>query len=274
MVGYVKKGFGTALRQPFALLVLFLYQFVWGFALYRYVSSVVVPLMQRYPGGAHSDMAALLFLAEGQFRLAKTDLIQPYLLTLLGLFLARMAMTPILNAGVYFSLHHTEYNAGYRFVQGIRCLSGPFLIYYALRILLTLAPLYWLIPLARNVYLTATGYDQIALRLLPYAAAYLVYGYLVHLCFTYVQLAKTTDGKPLKSMPFLIRRSLRIAAVALAMVVVSGLVTFIAVAASLIWAGFLALVLYQFYRFAHAFCQIWTLSAHYQVWWSGDVRRQ
>ncbi|MDF2649748.1 MAG: hypothetical protein K0Q73_5553, partial [Paenibacillus sp.] len=51
MATYIKSGFRAALRQPFATIVLFLYQMGWGILLYKLVQGVLVPLMHRYPGG-------------------------------------------------------------------------------------------------------------------------------------------------------------------------------------------------------------------------------
>lgn len=266
MTGYLKKGWSTTLRQPFVLVVVFLYHFLWGFILYQYISSVVVPLLHRYPGDALPKAAVHLFLAESQFRILKTDLTHPYLWLLLGLFLLRMAMTPLINAGIYFSLHHTQYNAGYRFFKGVRQLGGAFLLYYIARMLLTFAPLYWLVPIAKNIVVHTYAYDELALRLLPYLAGCLVYGYLVNLCFTYMQIAKTTDENPLKSLLFVVRHSVTIAFVTVILLLLSGLITALAVTASLIWAGLLSLILFQLYRFVSIFCKIWTVSSQYQVW--------
>jgi len=266
MIRMLKSGWKTAWANPFALIVLFLYHFVWGLILYKYVASVVVPLMHRYPGGALPEPAVHLFLAEGQFRLIKTDLVQPYLWTLLGLAAFRMLMTPLLNAGVYYSLHYRQYNAGYRFFRGMKELYGPFLLYYAVQTTAILAPLFWLAPKAQEVLRSAPSYESVAMKLAPYAGCLLIYGFLLQLLTTYVQIARATGHHPLHSLPFLLRNALPAAGVTLGIAVLSATLSAVSVGASLWWAGLAALIGYQVYRFLSVFCKLWTVSSQYQLW--------
>ena len=249
-------------------MVLFIYQFTWGFVLYRFINSIVTPLMHRYPGNALAPDAVQLFLAEAQFRLMKTDLSHAYLWLLFGLLIIRMLVTPLMDAGVFYSLHHTHLNSGYRFFRGIKQLGGAFFLYYILRIVLTLAPLYWIIPMARKSIAGYVAYDDLLLKLLPYAGACLVYGYLINLCFTFVQMAKTTEHHPFKSLWIIIRHALVILSLTALILLITGAVTIIAMAASLIWAGLIALIGYQLYRLIHVFCRLWLLTSQYQVWMS------
>jgi hypothetical protein len=266
LLGYIKEGFRGAAKQSFLLTVLFMYQLVWGIVLYRLISSVVIPLLHRFPGDALAQGGVHLFLAESQFRLLKTDITHPYLWLLLVILLLRMAFTPLLNAGVYFSLHHTEYNAGYRFARGVKELAGPFLLYYTFQMLLSVAPLYWLVPKAKQLFLHSISYEHMLLQLAPYLVGFGMYVYLIELIFTYVLIAKTTDNRPVKSAPFLVRCCLPVAAVTAVMLLLTGLLSLVVAAASLIWAGFLALVLYQAYRFCKVFCDLWLLSSQYRIW--------
>jgi hypothetical protein len=266
LLEYIKEGFRGAVRQSFLLSVLFVYQLVWGIVLYKLISSVVLPLLHRYPGDSLDQGGVHLFLAESQFRLLKTDVTHPYLWLLLAILLMRMAFTPLLNAGVYFSLHHTEYNAGYRFARGIKELAAPFLLYYIVQMLLTAAPLYWIAPKVKQLFLHSVSYENMMLQLAPYLIGYWVYVYLIELIFTYVMIGKTTDNRPAKSAPFLVRYCLPVATMTLAMLLLTGLLSLVVAAASLIWAGFLALVLYQAYRFCKVFCDLWLLSSQYRIW--------
>lgn len=265
MIRYLRKGWDNALHQPFLLTVLFVYHFLWGFALYRYVASIVVPLLHRYPKEV-SASAVHLFWAEAQFQVTKSNLIQPYLYALLGLFLLRGLITPVLNAGVYFSLHHRQLNAGYRFLKGIKELGAPFLLYYFLQFVLTFAPLYWIVPVAAKILAQTSMFDQMLLRLLPYIIGMVIYGYIVHICFVYVQIFRTTGEKPLASLAFVTRFALQISIISLVILVLSGIIAAIAVSASLLYAGFISLVLYQIYRFISMFCKLLAISSQYEFW--------
>ena len=266
MFNYIKLGWNGTLNQRFLLVALFVYHFLWGFILYRYVSSVVIPIMHRFPDKALAKSTVQLFFAESQFRIIKTDLSHPYLWLLLGLLLGRMILTPLLNAGIFFSLHHTRYNAGYRFLKGIKSLGGTFFFYYLIRLALTSVPLFWIVPAAKNIVQNSYAYDEIIPQLLLYLAICLVYGYMVHIAFVYAQLAKTTENSPFPSIRFVCRHLLSIGGVSIFLLVLTGLVTIVFVTASLVWAGLVALIVYQLYRFIHVFCKIWTLSSHYQLW--------
>ncbi|MEF3303259.1 hypothetical protein [Paenibacillus sp. GYB003] len=272
MFRYLKDGFKTTASQTFLLLVLWLYHFAWGFLLLMFVKSIVDPLLYRFPGEHLSPAASHLFLAEGQFRLMKTDISHASLWMLLAITGARMLLTPLLNAGVYYSIHNSQLNSGYRFLLGVRKLGKPFLGYYAIQTALTLAPLYWLYPIAKNAFFAHGDYASLGLALLPWAAAYLVYGFLLRLGFIYIQLGKTNEERLGRSLWLFVRKFPVIAAAALALIALSGAVTAAAVSASLIWAGISALILQQLFHIASMLFKLWTIATQYHVY-AGDGQR-
>ncbi|PYI52673.1 hypothetical protein [Paenibacillus flagellatus] len=266
MMRYLKDGFKTTTSQSFLILVLWLYHFAWGFALLLFVKSVVLPLMHRYPGGHLPPGVSQLFLAEGQFRLMKTDLSHSYLWALLGFAAARMLLTPLLNAGVYYSLHHRHLNSGYRFLQGVRLLSGPFFGYYVAQMALTLAPLYWLYPIAVKAFTHETDYTSLALALLPWAAGYAVYVFALRLLFVYIQLGRTAEGTIGGSLWLFVRKLPVIVGLAVALLALSGAATAAALAASLVWAGVSALLLHQLFHIVNMLFKLWTIASQYHVY--------
>ncbi len=262
---YIKSGLRAALRQPFATIVLFLYQMGWGILLYKLVQGVLVPLMHRYPGGEQPKQALQLFLAEGQFQLVKTDLSHSYLWWLAALLVVRMLLTPILNSGVYYSLTHSQQNAGYRFFRGIKELMLPFLIAYVVRISLSLLPLIWLFPKAQKQFAHTTSYEQAALQLLPWLLGMLVYGFLLHLLFMYVQFAIAAKLGILSTVITFVRSLLPIIGLALILLLASGLLAGVTVTATYIWAGLVALIIYQLFPLFHIFIQMWAITSQYQL---------
>lgn len=265
MATYIKSGFRAALRQPFATIVLFLYQMGWGILLYKLVQGVLVPLMHRYPGGEQPRQALQLFLAEGQFQLVKTDLSHSYLWWLAALLVVRMLLTPMLNSGVYYSLTHSQQNAGYRFFLGIKELMLPFLIAYVVRISLSLLPLIWLFPKAQKQFAHTTSYEQAALQLLPWFLGLLVYGFLLHLLFMYVQFAIAAKLGILSTVITFVRSLLPIIGLALILLLASGLLAGVTVTATYIWAGLVALIIYQLFPLFHIFFQMWAITSQYQL---------
>lgn len=265
MTTYIKSGFSAALRQPFATIILFLYQMGWGVLLYKLVQGVLVPLMHRFPGGEQPKQALQLFLAEGQFQLVKTDLSHSYLWWLAILLMVRMLLTPMLNAGVYNSLIHSQQNAGYRFFRGVKKLMLPFLFIYLIRIALSLLPLLWLLPKAQSYISKSTSYEQAALEILPWAVGLLVYGFVLHLLFMYVQFAIAANLGILSTIITFIRHLLPIIGLAVILLLSSGLLTGITVTATYAWAGLGALIIYQLFPLLHIFMQMWAITSQYQL---------
>ncbi|MBE1443558.1 hypothetical protein [Paenibacillus sp. OAS669] len=266
MLNLIKKGLGLAWNQPFTVCTLFIYNLLWGLGLFEWIHSIVFPLLRRYPGKEQAREAVQLFWIEGQFQLTKTDLVQPYLLWGLGLLLARMLLTPVLNAGVYYSLKHTELNAGYRFVQGIRELTLPFFGYYLAQMALQLGPLYWLIPKAAQLYSKQATLYAAAQELLPWLGAYLAYMFILQTLFMYLQFGKVCGKSSLFSVSLLLRNVLPALLIAVTVTLIGLLITAAVVTSTMIWAGFLALLGFQAYRFIHMFCKMWEITAQYALW--------
>lgn len=265
MVRYLKEGWRAAVRQPFVLLTLFFYRFVWGLVLYKIVQSVMLPLLHRFPGGV-SGTQIRLFLAEAQFRLLKTDISHPYLWLLLWLLALKLVLTPLLNAGIFYSLSNVQYNAGYRFFRGIKELWRSYALYYILQLALTLIPLYWVFPKADKVLASAVSYRSIVEGLFPYLAGMLAYGYLVSLLFLYIQFGRAWAKPVSRTLAAAARNVPAIVGIALLLLIFTVLLSAAAVSASLIWAGFWALVLYQVYRFVHTLFSLWSIAAQHQLY--------
>jgi hypothetical protein len=263
---YLKDGWKAALRQPFAVLTLFIYQLLWGVAIYKFVQSIVVPLMHRYPGAGQTKGASQIFLAEGQFQLLKTDISHSYLWWMVALLAARMLLTPLINAAVYYSLGHTELKSGYRFFKGMKELGLPFFIAYLVQMALTLSPLFWLLPKAMATLSSSSSYETALVGMLPWFIGFLIYGYLLRLCFMFIQFAIVHQTSLISSVGVLLRYFLRVAYLAIILVLLSGLLTATVVTTSYIWAGLLALLIYQLYPLFVMFFQVWTIAAQYQLW--------
>ena len=118
---------------------------LWGFILYRYVKSVVVPLLYRYPGAEAPDLA-MLYWIEGEFRLLKTDLADPYLSAILAILAGRIRLrTPFINARLYHAVHQVSIDQWRAFITGITNYGEIFTL-YVLQMLISWAPLAWIIP--------------------------------------------------------------------------------------------------------------------------------
>jgi hypothetical protein len=265
MIRYIKEGFRTARSQTFVLLFMWLYQFLWGYALLLFVRSITVPLLHRYPGEHLPSGTSQLFLAEAQFRLMKTDISHSYLWLLLAFAAARMLITPVLNAGIYYSIHHPELNTGYRFFEGIRRLGKPFFGLYLVQLIFMLAPLYWIFPIVQKALFTHSDAMQLAMSLLPWLAAYAGYGYLVHLCFMYLLLGRTTDKSIGASLLLFARKIPAAVAVSLFLLFLWGIAAAASLSVSLLWAGISALFLQQLFHFLKLGFRLLHVSSQYHL---------
>lgn len=265
MFTYIKDGFRASLRQPFPVLVLFLYRFVWGVTLYKLAQSVILPLLHRYPETGGFETQRRLFLAEGQFVLFKTDISHSYLWLLAGLLLLRMALTPFLNAGLFYSLANTQLNAGYRFVHGIARLGRAYSAYYSVQVVLTLAPLWWVLPELKDALLSASSYQGLLQSTLPYAGIMLIYGFLLNLLFLHMQFGHAHREPVMRSLGTAVRSLPLVLGIAVLLLLVTALAALLVLGGTLWWAGFWALVVYQGYRFLQTLFSIWGIASQYRL---------
>ncbi|MEI7026429.1 hypothetical protein [Paenibacillus sp. y28] len=266
MLRYVTEGWRVAWRQPFLLLVLFIYHWLWGFSLLQMAKSVILPLLHRYPGSDLPRQSSDLFWAEGQFALLKTDIAHPYLWLLLGILVLRMILTPLLEAGTFYSLHHSDLNAGYRFVQGARQLGKAYYGYYALQTMLALLPLIWIVPSVQEALHTGSIYRWEWTTPLPWVIGYWAYGYAVRTLFQAMRLNRLTGGG-IPGMLQTLLKSCHVLVLSSLIVLTAYLLLFITLTgASLMWAGMTAFVLAQLLHLVHAFGFLWESSSQYRVW--------
>ncbi|MCR8636172.1 hypothetical protein [Paenibacillus radicis (ex Xue et al. 2023)] len=266
MLKTMKTGWTMAWHQPFAVCALFIYNLIWGLVLYSMIRSVVVPLLHRYPGNDLSREAVQLFWVEGQFQIMKTDLIQYYLWWGCALLAARMLLSPLLNAGIYYSVEHTEMNAGYRFVQGMQKLGLPFLGLYILQILLSAAPLYLLVPKVLDGYNKHLTLESLAWNILPLIGGYLLYLFLLQTVFMYVQFGKLNGKSSAHSLRLLLRNTLPVLLLAFTLLLITVAISAAVMTSAMIWAGFAAVAGVQAYRFIHMFCKMWAITSQYALW--------
>jgi hypothetical protein len=262
----LKKGWDMTVRHKYVLVLLFLYRLLWGFFLYRFVDSVVTPILARYPEEhPHSD-AAHLFLVEAQFRLLKTDLANDVLWLLGGLLLLRMVLTPLLNAGVYYSFHHAVEGEGTRVLFGMRRTWKPVTLLYWLENGLILLPAVWLLPLAKDRFFSEPSLTAWLQGLLPYAAAWLALGFMLHLLFQFMQFGAVSREGIFKGLGLALRRALPLIGITFIMLGIGLAVSATAWAVSLLWSGFLAVALHQAFHFVRSLLTLWTTASQYQVW--------
>jgi hypothetical protein len=267
MRSLLKKGWDMAVRHKYVLVLLFLYRLLWGFFLYRFIDSVVTPILARYPDKHPNSDAAHLFLIEAQFRLLKTDLASELLWMLGGLLLMRMVLTPLLNAGVFYSFHHAVEGEGTRVFSGMRRAWKPVALLYWLENGFILLPAVWLLPLAKDLFFSEPSVRTWLQELMPYAIAWTVWGLSLHLLFQFMQFGAVSREGILKGLVLAFRRALPLLSITLILLGIGLAVSLTAWAVSLLWSGFIAVLLHQAFHFIRSLLMLWTAASQYQVWY-------
>lgn len=268
MWSYAAAGWSTARRSWFLLFLLFLYQYVFGYALFNYTKSKVVPLLHRYPGGELTDFSTQLFWLEAQFRLIKTDLIMPYLWTFGIFMLVRLILTPLINSGIYHTLANRQEEVGQRkaFFRGIRKHAKPFLLLYALQMALTFAPLLWAVPRVMEAASSAHHWTSFAMAALPYVIGWLAYQGILDLVFMYIGFSIVSGSAGWTALVVVGRRAIQAAALALAIFAITGAIGLATAAVSFWLAGFIAVLLHLSYPLIRTLFNLWAISTQHHLW--------
>lgn len=268
MWSYAKRGWSTARRSAFLIFLLFLYQYVIGYLLFRYVKSHVVPLLHRFPGGELSDYSTQLFLLEAQFRLLKTDLIQPYLWAFAGFLAVRMLLTPLINCGIFSALSHGKEQGGHRraFFRGIRTYARPFLLLYMLQIILAAAPLIWAVPQVLEYSIAAHHWTEAATRALPIFIGWLAYQGVLDLIFMYIGFAIVNHTSVWTGLAVASRRFYHVLTLSLSIFAITAGIG-LATAALTLWAaGFIAVLIHLVYPLLRTVFNLWAIASQHHLW--------
>lgn len=255
-----------ALRHKYVLVVLFLYRLLWGFFLYRFVDSLVSPILARFPDDHPDPNALRLFLIEAQFRLLKTDIAHETLWLLAGLFLIRMAITPLVNAGLYYSFYHSDEGQGTRVLSGIRRRWKPVALLYALENVLLLLPAVWIAPMAKALFFADPSLQDWLRAMLPYLLAWAAWGFAVHLASQFMQFGAASGRGILQGLLRAFRVALPLCGVSLAIIGLGAAASLVVTTAALLWTGFFAVALHQGFQLVRSLIALWTSASQYELW--------
>lgn len=275
MKAKIREGWFLVRQHMFIAALLFLYQLVWGYFLFRMVQSAVVPLLRRYPEPDAGELSTLLFKMESQLSLSTHPEVHRYLWILGAMLLLRMLISPLIHAGLMYSLQHFEQtDERIPFVKGIRQLWKPILLLQTVRTLLILLPGYWLLPKLYAILMD--GFHSLALLLpaIPYIAGWIVYGWIVHHALLYMQFGVSApEGhEPIKNAFHALWISLRNIMTVTGIALILGVFHLLLFGAftSLSWwlTGLAGLILQQTYPLARCIISLWKICAHFRLWQS------
>ncbi|MCA0758260.1 hypothetical protein KP806_24705 [Paenibacillus sp. N4] len=261
---HMKQGWQLAVKHFNVVILFFLYKLLWGFFLYRFIDSVVAPLLRRFPIDHPSEAAVRLFLTEVQFQLLKTDITHPYMWMLGGLLGTRMLVTPLFNAGLFHSLRQTrDSGSGTSFLAGIRKGWKSVLLLYWIETVLALAPGCWLLPRALDSLLGSHSVPQLLQEVLPGAGLWLLWATILHLLSVAMQFGAVNGDGIFRSLWRAVRNFLTYAALSIVLWAVGAAFGLAVSSLSMLWAGLIALIMHQGYHLIKTLLKVWTLASQF-----------
>ncbi|HEY4392249.1 MAG TPA: hypothetical protein VGN02_12960 [Paenibacillus sp.] len=268
---YIRSGWSLIKNQLPSIIILFLYQLLWGLFLYRLVNSIVTEVLVRYPDPPPNPLSQALFLLEGPYELKHSSEIHLYLWLLLGMTLIRLLVTPLLQAGVLYGLiPKEERKSGLPLFRGMKEFGKPVFLFLFIELVLISIPLIWILPHVQGVLpdLLRSGTIQITpiLKVSAVLFAWMIYCWLVDQCLLFAQFGYLFKRGLWGSILIGVKYVLPGAGISL-ILGAFGLILFIIFGSvSWIWTGLLALILQQSYPFIRSLFRVWGLTSQYQLW--------
>ncbi|MWV47625.1 hypothetical protein GRF59_29035 [Paenibacillus sp. HJL G12] len=267
MKSHIASGWKSLKNQFYIVIILFLYQLIWGYFLYRLVHSAVTPLLMRYPDPPPNELSQLLYYIEGKMSLSTSGVVHTYIWILLGMFVLRMLLTPFIHAGIFYGLHRErEGEIGLYFFQGMKRHGKVVFLFHLAEWILIAAPAYWILPKAYETLLNGMQLTTIVMDILPFAAAWLLYSYIIHQLILFMQFGKTAGNSLLAPLWHCFRGALPLLGISLVLGTASLLLFSLCTSISIMWAGILALILQQGYHLISCVMRIWGISAKFDLW--------
>lgn len=239
---------------------------IWGFLLYKIIDNIIAPLLKRYPELTGSADSVILFWMEHQFQILKTDLWMPYLYTFLILLLARMIVTPLLQAGLFYSIHHRcQVRTGTYFRKGIASKWKKITLLYWVKNILIFVPLIWIVKPIISSIVVKQSINALFNVLDWTLSMYIVWALIVQLLFYVLQLGAAWE----MNMATILRRTLvHVLAFIVVSLVIALIYSFFSIsihALSIIWVSFVSFLLYQILPLIRTLFKVWMISAQYET---------
>ena len=274
MKAKIREGWFLVRQHMFIAALLFIYQLIWGYFIYRLVQSAVVPLLLRYPTEDAGELSTLLFKMESQLSLSGPE-VQRYLWILGSLLLLRLLISPLIQAGLLYSLQHFN-TAEERipFIRGIQKLWKPMLLLHTIRTILMFLPAYWLVPKLYATLMDSFHSLHLLLPDIPYVAGWIIYGWVIHHAVLYMQFGiSDPEGEhrihgTFKGLWIAVRHIFMVLGIALMLGTIHLLVFGAFTSASWFLTGLAGLILQQTYPLARSLLNMWKICAHFRLWQS------
>jgi len=264
MKHFLTHGWSLTRRHTKITFLLFIYQAIWSFLLYRSVQDIISSILRRYPEATGSKEATALFWIENQFLLMKTDFIQPYLITFFILLAVRMMITPFIQSGLYHSIYaQAAGKNGTSFRDGIKQFWKPITALYWIKNILLLAPLFWIIKPLWQAFISNPSIYSIFAMLDWKWIVYLCWASLVLIVFYIMSLGAASDIGMTNMLKQAGKHFLSFLLLTVLIVIIGVLIQSSLNVLTFTWASLLALMTYQLIPLIRTMLQIWLISSQY-----------
>lgn len=265
----ITRGWHSMKEQFYILILLFIYRLFWGYFMYKFIKSAVVPVLLRYPdaNAGGSSIGRLLYYIEGQAALHTDPDVRQWLWLLLALTVLRLLLSPFIRAGLLHELHQER--AGERglfFFPGMKRYGLPVLLFSLVEWALALLPLYWLLPKMYRLLLNGILDYPLLLTLVPYVLGWLVYLFLIRKLLLYMQFGYTAGTGMFTSLLICLKVLLHSIGISVILGAGSLVMLILCGAAALFFPGLPALLLRQAAPLPSTLFKMWGIAAQYHLW--------
>jgi hypothetical protein len=268
----VHSGFFLMTRQKSVLLIIFLWQALWSWIYFTVIKEVVQNVMLRFPNDTFSPVSRSLFSFEGEFLLLKTSFAVPTLSVILTLLSIRYLFSPIIQAGLYYSLKENRERPLYQFLKGIRKWGLTFYLTNGVKWLLIALPLFWLVDYWSLSLESAYRLEQFLSSIISSLLWYFGYVFVVYMWVMWVQIRAVHDTETpivqsfFKGLWFMVRHLISIIILFVTLLFFVLLLTAVFEGIAYFLAGGLLLLTQQLSVLWRVFGKVWFLSTWMELY--------
>lgn len=272
-MSFVRLGWTTLKSQFPSVIILFLYQLLWGLFLYRLVDTAVTALLQRYPNPPPTALSQILFLLEGQINLWSNPDVRLYCWLLGGMAVVRMILTPLIQAGIFYGFTPADQqNPGFPLFRGMKEFGKPVILFYALELMLTMLPAFWIVPRLLSLWPELAGGGGAPLRAwlvgIGLVLGWLIYGWLIRQFLLFAQFGYLFKAGVWSSLLLCFKSLLQAIGITAILGAFGVLLFLLFGTVSWFWTGLLALILQQIYPLFRSAFKVWKVSSQFHLWQS------
>jgi hypothetical protein len=194
MYPIILQGWRSLGNHLFLIVLLSIYNLSFNVWLYKRLQDLLLPYILRYPTMELPAKALHLYLMELQLELWQWLGQSIEFRFIFILLLLRIVLSPIWQAGMYYSIVHADLPSGYRFVTGVKSYSFKFICVHLVQWILFIVPLIGLILGWIKPFIHFNIHAILSIDVAIYWVIFMLYIGAVKTCFMYIQFALITSS--------------------------------------------------------------------------------